>query len=375
MMFAKHATAPLRGVLLVLPLFLGACTTPGEPFLEDSATAGTTTGTGTTVGEHGSETMTPPPIPMTSGGPASSTSTDAPTTEDTTGSTDDATTNTSTSEGDTSDSGTTDPGPMCGDGELDPGEECDLGEENDNLGDCRKDCLLPFCGDGFTQPDELCDEGPNNHPNAYGGCTPECTPGPFCGDGATDPVHEECDASDPKPMDELVCTECKLDARRVFVTKESFDGVLGGLDGADGACQASAAQAGLTNNGEVFRAWLSDDESSASSRLTHSEVPYVLAQDSTVVAAKWADLVNGSLAHPIDVDQFGDPVKTVLYVWTNTTPSGSANDAACANWSSKSLFEKGHRGRLNESSDEWTASEAKSPINCSEESRLYCIEQ
>jgi len=51
---------------------------------------------------------------------------------------------------------------------------------------------VPACGDGVATAGEECDDGPNNSPDAYGGCTPECKYGPFCGDGAVN-GSEVCD--------------------------------------------------------------------------------------------------------------------------------------------------------------------------------------
>jgi hypothetical protein len=60
---------------------------------------------------------------------------------------------------------------------------------------------------------------------------------------------------------------CASPPKRVFVSGSKWNGNLGGLAGADAKCQQAADAAGL---GGTFRAWISDDATSASSRLTHS---------------------------------------------------------------------------------------------------------
>ena len=50
-------------------------------------------------------------------------------------------------------------------------------------------------------------------------------------------------------------------------------------------------------------AWLSDSTASPSSRFTHSSVPYVLPDGTTVVANDWADLTGGTLQHLINMDE------------------------------------------------------------------------
>jgi len=78
-------------------------------------------------------------------------------------------------------------------------------------------------------------------------------------------------------------------AKRVFVTSHCYLGSLGGLSGADAACQSLADAAGLAG---TFAAWISDAYDGPSVRLPHASVPYVLT-DGAVVARDWGDLVDG----------------------------------------------------------------------------------
>jgi VCBS repeat-containing protein len=116
----------------------------------------------------------------------------------------------------------------------------------------------------------------------------------------------------------------------VFVTSGAYQGQsLGGLDGADAICQDRANDAGL---GGTFKAWLSTEEVSAADRLAHSDVPYVLADGTTQVAANWADLVDG-IDHAIDQTEWGAFVSNAVYVLTNTSNNGTSQGAYdCYDW-------------------------------------------
>ncbi len=96
------------------------------------------------------------------------------------------------------------------------------------------------------------------------------------------------------PCDEAECT--------VFVTSTRHDGDLGGLEGADDICQELSRVAGLSGS---FKAWLSDDSDSPSSRFTHAETPYVLT-DGARIASNWGELTTAVTRH-IDVDERQKP--------------------------------------------------------------------
>lgn len=54
-----------------------------------------------------------------------------------------------------------------------------------------KSICASTCGDGIVAGDELCDDGVND--GSYGGCMPDCTPGPRCGDALVQNPPEACD--------------------------------------------------------------------------------------------------------------------------------------------------------------------------------------
>ena len=99
---------------------------------------------------------------------------------------------------------------------------------------------------------------------------------------------DEIDGS--PPCDGAECT--------VFVTSTRHDGDLGGLEGADDICQELSRVAGLSGS---FKAWLSDDSDSPSSRFTHAETPYVLT-DGARIASNWGELTTAVTRH-IDIDE------------------------------------------------------------------------
>lgn len=118
--------------------------------------------------------------------------------------------------------------------------------------------------------------------------------------------------------------------RRVFVTSQgTASGGFGGLAQADAACQQAADAAGL---GGTWLAWLSVGGASAGSRLAHSTVPYRLL-DGTVIANDWNDLVDGTLAHPIDLTELGGlSSRSTREVWTGTSAGGSSTGNNCSTW-------------------------------------------
>lgn len=163
--------------------------------------------------------------------------------------------------------------------------------------------------------------------------------------------------------------------KKVFVTSVAYDGNLGGLAGADSKCQIRATAANLTG---TWKAWLSDSNTSAGSRLVHATVPYKLV-DETLVANNWDDLVSGNLRHAINKTEInGDPPNTTsnsgaVTVWTYTQANGAMMVASksCDNWTSNLI--KGHAGNVSSTSSSWT--DYTSGGICSGTSVLYCFEQ
>jgi hypothetical protein len=171
-----------------------------------------------------------------------------------------------------------------------------------------------------------------------------------------------------QPDARMVCPGNKC--KRVFISANSppTGGNLGGLTPADAFCQSAADAKDLGGN---WKAWLSDSSTSASLRLTHATVPYVLL-DGTQIAANWSALTSGAIAHVINVAEDGTILDNTE-VWTGTTSSGAFSGHSCSGFTSASVSNTGDVGRSNETNSDWTDifPQACDRLNV----HLYCFEQ
>jgi hypothetical protein len=175
--------------------------------------------------------------------------------------------------------------------------------------------------------------------------------------------------------------------RTVFTTSTKFTGDLmaagvgvDGLDGADSLCQ-DAADAGIVPEGE-YVAFLSTSTVDARDRLSPNYGGYVLPDGTTMIAASKSDLLDGdALAHPINRDEFGEPVPVsqgAESVWTGSFWDGTSYDSGgthCDEWA----------GDLPESGVEITGHDpfVENPFEwiwgsfwaCSTTRRLYCFQR
>ena len=154
--------------------------------------------------------------------------------------------------------------------------------------------------------------------------------------------------------------------RRAFVTAASFTGAMGGLDGADEACDDAAANLG----GGGWRAWLSDGSAVADQRL--SDVgPWLSLDGTTTIATSLSDLANGP-TNPLQEDELGLPVTG--QAWTGTSYNGNAVASAdhCVGWQSPNGGQYGLVGGIGELGVGFTDFDSKA---CSQPAHLYCLEQ
>ena len=156
--------------------------------------------------------------------------------------------------------------------------------------------------------------------------------------------------------------------RRIFVTSAVQTAGLGGIVGADEICATEAADANL--QGE-FKAWLSTTSSSVAERLSHDGGPFVRV-DEVIVANDWADLVDGALLAPINLDANGQP--RTGDVWTGTLETGASYtvDDCAAFTSGDNADGHAYCGSSTSTTATWTYNQRAA---CASTLRLYCIEQ
>ena len=166
--------------------------------------------------------------------------------------------------------------------------------------------------------------------------------------------------------------------RFVFISSRTFDGDLGGIDGADAECNSMAKAAALPG---TFKAWLAGGSSiSPDTRFTKVPGrPYVLV-NGDIVATDWSALTNAfnvPLSHPINIDENGIDVG-IQPVWTNVAWTGQTNIInffrACGDWRGTNDFVSGQTGLSSMTDEHWT--EDAADVSCAvADRRLYCFGQ
>jgi hypothetical protein len=160
-----------------------------------------------------------------------------------------------------------------------------------------------------------------------------------------------------------------LTERRVFVTSGTYAGDIGGIVGADAACQTLADAEAL---GGTWKAWVGDGMNAPSTTFVKSTVPYVLVGGMTV-AADWDDLTDGMLAAPIDHDETGIAIDSGgnTHVWTGASTTGSPLPYHCEGWTTTApAFTP--RGLATSTDSAWAMA---GPDPCATANHLYCFEQ
>jgi hypothetical protein len=128
----------------------------------------------------------------------------------------------------------------------------------------------------------------------------------------------------------------------------------------------------------TYMAWLSS--TSASARLTHATVPYMLVSG-VVIASNWESLISGSLLHPIDLTETGQPPPSE-YVSTDTSPDASPYSTdwyyTCADFTithTVLLEPDVYAGVGFDDFSDFRWTQAPDFRNCQASSTLYCFEQ
>lgn len=189
-------------------------------------------------------------------------------------------------------------------------------------------------------------------------------------------------------VETLIVDRCPLPPinafKRVFITKNTYTGTLDeiskrsfdsneptrGLAAVDNVCQDEAATAQL---GGVWKAWLSDRDTDAVSRLSLPRKSFYTTRGKEVELSG-KDFTSGSLLAYIQYDQFGG-LASVNSAWTGTKSSGS-NDGKndCNKWGQLSENNpKGTYGIIQATKkNEWTS---KGTTACTIKRHFYCFEQ
>ncbi|MDX8408935.1 MAG: hypothetical protein R8J84_02645 [Mariprofundales bacterium] len=166
-------------------------------------------------------------------------------------------------------------------------------------------------------------------------------------------------------------TFCPKPVKIAFLTSGTYNGALGGLNGADQKCNTAATAAGLKGS---FKAWLSDSQgNSPSTRMTHSTVAYKTT-NGLLVANDWAGLTSSVLTNAINVTESGATINGNNYTWSNTRPNGGSywnlNQFTCYDYFSTGGTNQ--MGLTSATSGAWS-NWAASP--CSDLNHLTCIQQ
>lgn len=201
-------------------------------------------------------------------------------------------------------------------------------------------------------------------------------------DGGGDGGPEDAGLSDAGPPPCRSAASCPpltacvggfcVPSRLVFVTSRTYGADFGSLAAADAACQ-ELGDAALP--GRRWMAWLSDHSTPVRDRLTHSSIPYRRV-DGALVAMDWSDLVDRSLANPIDHDE-NNLIPLVVErdspeVWTGSYHNG-AEGRHCASWSTSTAWATATVGWFGATDEFWSF---RYEQFCDRTNvRLYCFEE
>ncbi len=196
-------------------------------------------------------------------------------------------------------------------------------------------------------------------------------------EGSTDPASATDSASTTDDTDDSMgdedtssTTSGRPSGRRVFLSSETYDGNLGGVEGADDACQELAEAAKL---GGQWRAYIVEPGNDLS-RHTQDDRPLVRL-DGVRVADDWDDLTDGSIDATIHIDENGE--ERSGNAWTGFYDVLGVDDNWCEGWTFNGgnclqIEVCGSAGESNMTDTHW---DGYYIFHCSDEYRLYCVEQ
>lgn len=261
----------------------------------------------------------------------------------------------------------------CNQNKLFDGCEVDVASDAANCGACNRVCqkganaIQPTCRAGNC--DFQCKPGwANCDGSATNGCEIETdTDASNCG---------ACGSSCGMATPYCINGQC-LPPKRVFVSSATYSSNLGGLAGADSKCQGLANAAGLSG---TFKAWLSDEKTSATARLTHSNTPY-FRPDGLMIAPNWASLASHCHMNAITVNESGAIVPgNGAFTLTGSAEDGSGlcANGCCSGWTSTNPMLPDIAGGditigcILPQLAGWSSARQ---TGCNELGHIYCIEQ
>ncbi|MBX3186537.1 MAG: DUF1554 domain-containing protein [Labilithrix sp.] len=206
----------------------------------------------------------------------------------------------------------------------------------------------PTCSDGVAN-------GTETDVDCGGSCATRCARGKLC-QASTDCVNG------------TICENgrCLGPDRFVFVSTATTTGAMGGLAGADALCQAAGAALGGT-----FKAFLSDQTTSAAARIGRGTARYVLPDGTTVVASDASTFFSPAHAAGITQSATGANVGSVE-VWTGSQGNAESDGTgACANWTA-TPDTSSYAGLSTATGEPWLSARL---APCSEAKRLYCVQE
>jgi hypothetical protein len=118
---------------------------------------------------------------------------------------------------------------------------------------------------------------------------------------------------------------------------------------------------------------MSDDTFSPATWFFQSRGRYLLP-NGVVIADDWNDLTDGTIQHPIDIDENGDP--SLGRPWSNTTTAGLRHPDSedCIGWTTTEYPIVGRVGDMLFADGRWSDAAEYNPTLCGGEKPFYCFE-
>jgi len=150
----------------------------------------------------------------------------------------------------------------------------------------------------------------------------------------------------------------------MFTTEKSYNGVLGGIEGADEKCNSDSRKP----SSGTYKAFISSNLNYSVISEMDSSFPIYSADTSELIANNYFDLIDGEIESPIY------PIDGWRRIWTK---SSSSLSSACGNWNSSDPSKQSYYGTpyaipgyYPPVYEGWWMN---APSPCNEEYGLYCI--